>query len=227
MVVVRCINREREALLLIKRGLVDESSILSSWGFEENKRACCRWKGVQCNNHTGPVTLLNLSSSLYNDGTPRIAGQISPSLLELRNLNYLDLSGNVFGDMRIPKFIGSPSKLVHLDLSAANFGGTIPYQLGNLSNLDYLDLSSNQFESNLFPKFICSLTKLVHLGLLLANFSGVIPQELGNLSGLHHLGIFSTSNLLYVNGLEWLSRLSSTFLDLSRPQQSRWLGRHN
>ena len=103
-VAVKCIDREREALLLFKRGLVDEFNRLSSWGSEEDKRDCCQWSGVYCNNYTGHVTHLNLSSYYYY-GLPHIVGKISPSLLELRNLNYLDLGGNDFGGMPIPKFI--------------------------------------------------------------------------------------------------------------------------
>uniref|UniRef100_A0A2N9FT87 Disease resistance R13L4/SHOC-2-like LRR domain-containing protein n=1 Tax=Fagus sylvatica TaxID=28930 RepID=A0A2N9FT87_FAGSY len=49
--------------------------------------------------------------------------------------------------MPIPNFIGSLNKLSYLNLSSANFSGTIPPHLGNLSNLLYLDLSTSFFIS--------------------------------------------------------------------------------
>ena len=43
---VGCVERERQALLRFKHGLVDDYGILSSW----NTRDCCQWRGVQCSN---------------------------------------------------------------------------------------------------------------------------------------------------------------------------------
>ncbi|KAL6289291.1 hypothetical protein ACE6H2_006801 [Prunus campanulata] len=59
-VTVRCIERERQALLAFKRGLVDEFNQLSTWSSEAEKQDCCRWKGVYCSNQTGHVIQLDL-----------------------------------------------------------------------------------------------------------------------------------------------------------------------
>ena len=57
---VRCIERERQALLEFKKGLVDGYDILSSWGSQDQKKNCCKWKGVHCSKHTGHVLELDL-----------------------------------------------------------------------------------------------------------------------------------------------------------------------
>ncbi|OWM69835.1 hypothetical protein CDL15_Pgr025684 [Punica granatum] len=51
-----CIEREREALLKFKRGLIDDSNLLSSWVGDD----CCSWKGVRCSKWTGRVLKLDL-----------------------------------------------------------------------------------------------------------------------------------------------------------------------
>ncbi|GMY36253.1 receptor-like protein EIX1 isoform X2 [Fagus crenata] len=50
-----CVERERQALLEFKKGLIDGNNGLSSWGSEYAKKNCCSWAGVQCSNQTGHV----------------------------------------------------------------------------------------------------------------------------------------------------------------------------
>ncbi|XP_022891713.1 receptor-like protein 12 [Olea europaea var. sylvestris] len=134
--VIRCIEKEKEALLKFNDELIDEYSPLSSWGNEKYKKDCCKWTGVSCDYQTNHIVELDL-------GGMGLRGNISISLLEIQHLKYLDLSDNDFNYSRIPQFIGSLGRLQHLDLSYSNFSGEIPHHLGNLSELNSLHLSSS------------------------------------------------------------------------------------
>ncbi|CAO2838464.1 unnamed protein product [Amaranthus hypochondriacus] len=133
--VLGCLKPEREALLKFKgSGIRDKSGHrLSSWTGED----CCSWKGVSCYIDSNHVFSLNLHNDFNH------FPYLDPSLLELKELRYLDLSGNKFNGCGIPEFIGSMKFLRYLDLSWASFGGIIPPHLGNLTRLQHLDLSLN------------------------------------------------------------------------------------
>ncbi|CAA3023969.1 receptor-like protein 12 [Olea europaea var. sylvestris] len=246
---VRCIDRERRALLEFKHGLVDDHGILSSWGSEEVKKECCKWMGISCSNRTGHVVLLDLHVNLLVDLFYLKAAKLSPALLELQHLNYLDLSWNDFGRSEIPRFLGSFKKLRYLNLARSNFIGEVPCELGNLTNLhtldlglnnlrienfewlshlsllSYLDLTLNDFGGSEMPRFFGSFKKLRHLKLEGSNFTGEVPCELGNLTNLRTLHL--CCNDLRVKNLEWLSHFSLlSYLDLSGMNlmnQTNWL----
>ncbi|KDP36592.1 hypothetical protein JCGZ_08359 [Jatropha curcas] len=163
---VLCKEREREALLSIKRGLINYDGQLSSWGSEEDKRDCCKWTGITCSSRTGHVTELYLMSM-------DLGSKMSHSLLDLRHLTKLDLSATDFGGTQFPiDKNGSLAKLRYLDLSYANFGGTMSSVLRNLSSLQFLDLSCNHFidiGNSDWVSGLSSLTKLDLSGIPLVN----------------------------------------------------------
>nr|GME13188.1 LRR receptor-like serine/threonine-protein kinase FLS2 [Ipomoea batatas]GME16684.1 LRR receptor-like serine/threonine-protein kinase FLS2 [Ipomoea batatas] len=137
--IIRCIETERQALLAFKQSIMEDNGMLSSWG---SHKECCKWWGVGCNNATGHVIRLDLhgnSSTHHYLSAPKV----SPSLLQLKHLNYLDLSYNEFQWSSIPEFMGSFQRLRVLNLHNANFAGAIPPHLGNLTNLRVLLLSYN------------------------------------------------------------------------------------
>lgn len=158
-----CIPSDREALLSFKADLIDRTNQLSSW--VEQPGDCCVWSGVLCHNSTGHVLELHLGSMGLVLGA---SNTMNPSLLNLKQLTYLDFRGIDFKGIQIPGFLGSLENMRYLDLSDARFGGMIPHQLGNLSNLQYLNLRSNSFSSVLVSdslKWVSNLFSLQYLDL--------------------------------------------------------------
>ncbi|GKV36248.1 hypothetical protein SLEP1_g44396 [Rubroshorea leprosula] len=169
-----CMEEERQALLELKQGLVDHADRLSSWVASNGE--CCKWKGVVCHNLTDRVLQLHLSAptqivDLYDSVTLQLFGKISPSLLHLKHLSYLNLSNNDFGGIQIPKFFGSLKSLKFLDLSNAGFAGKIPPHLGNLSNLQYLSLRDNDLLHDENLHWLSGLSLLKHLDLSFNNLN--------------------------------------------------------
>ena len=134
-----CNEKEKHALLRFKQYLTDPTNRLSSWSLTEG---CCGWAGVRCDNVSGRVFELHLGNP-EDSGTSTLVGKLSPALLELEHLKFLNLSLNDFRGTPIPSFLGSMSSLTYLNLWGASFGGLVPHQLGNLSSLRQLYLGGN------------------------------------------------------------------------------------
>ncbi|XP_027923373.1 receptor-like protein EIX1 isoform X3 [Vigna unguiculata] len=226
---MRCIPKEREALLQFKAAIVDDFGMLSSWTTPH----CCQWEGIRCTNLTSHIIDLHLPGGFLDEyfhyEYKYMSGEIHKSLMELPQLQYLNLSFNYFRYQRIPEFLGSLKNLKYLDLSFCDFGGEIPRQLGslsrlkylslawnflngsiprefeNLSQLQHLDLGDNYLEGNI-PSYLGNLSQLQHLGLNCYNFEGNIPSELGNLTKLEQLYL-GGEGIKIEDGGQWLSNL--------------------
>ncbi|QHO43984.1 uncharacterized protein DS421_5g167320 [Arachis hypogaea] len=198
-----CNEKERNALLSFKHGLSDPSNRLSSWS---NEKDCCRWLGVRCDNITGRVVGLNLSTPL-NLPYMELSGEINPSLLELESLISLDLSLNYF--------LGNLSNLQHL-----NLGYNYALQVGNLnwistlSSLQYLDLSSTDLHKELdWIQVFGALPSLSELHLDNCQIDNLAPSKgKANFTNLHLLDL--SNDNLNQGILSWISNLSRTLVQL-------------
>ncbi|KAF6159690.1 hypothetical protein GIB67_029948 [Kingdonia uniflora] len=128
-----------------------------------------------------------------NDMAP-LGGEINPSLMELKHLKSLDLSGNNFDGKSIPEFLGSLKSLQYLSLSYAGFGGKLPNQLGNLSNLHYLSLRGvDMVEGVDNLEWLSHLSHLEYLDMSKVNlnngFNSPLPGWLNRFKHLKHIDL--------------------------------------
>ncbi|XP_052177648.1 receptor-like protein 6 [Diospyros lotus] len=131
----------KQAFFFNKSASSDPSAYwkLRSWKFQGGRASnCCSWDGVECDQSTGHVVGLDLSSSF-------LFGSIksSNSLFNLVHLRRLNLADNHFNHSQIPSEISHLLLLTTLNLSLSVFSGPIPMEISRLSKLISLDLSQN------------------------------------------------------------------------------------
>ncbi|KAE8684188.1 hypothetical protein F3Y22_tig00111151pilonHSYRG00230 [Hibiscus syriacus] len=98
---------------------------------------CCSWDGVECDQMTGLVIGLDLSSGcLY--------GSINSSstLFRFLHLQKLNLAFNDCNHSVIPSALANLSMLMYLNLSSSVFSGQIPSEISKLYRLSSLNLTS-------------------------------------------------------------------------------------
>jgi len=207
-----CHDDESFALLQFKESFIINQSAshapsaypkVSLWRLENGD--CCTWDGVRCNENTGYVISLDLSSSCLYGSIDSNA-----SLFRLLHLQRLNLADNHFNHSQIPLGLWQLSKLTYLNLSESALSGQIPSALLQLSELVSLDLSSNplSLQSPGLRGLAEKLTNLEQLHLVGDNITSTVPNSFANLTSLTSLlledcglhgefpsGIFQLSNL--------------------------------
>ncbi|KAK3429746.1 hypothetical protein EUGRSUZ_E01238, partial [Eucalyptus grandis] len=145
---------------------------------------CCSWDGVECNEASGHVTGLDLSSSCLLCNITSNTG-----LFRLLHLESLNLAFNDFNSFSIPYGFGNLSRLQYLNLSGSEFSEKVPSDISRLSRLTSLDLSSKwaSLEMPSIENFVQNLTMLRELDLSIISMPSPFPHILANFSSLKSL----------------------------------------
>ncbi|XP_062114721.1 receptor-like protein 6 [Humulus lupulus] len=197
-----CHDDERTSLLQFKESFIiskfasrrNTSSYpkVSSWTHEAETRNCCLWDGVECDEKTGHVIGLDLSSSF-------LYGTIdsNSTLFNLLHLQRLNLSDNHFNYSQIPTAVRRFSMLTSLSLVDSVISGQIPSEVSELSKLSALYLCRNvdpfsrenllELKNPNLESFISNLTSLEELCLSNVYISSTLPKSLANLTSLTRL----------------------------------------
>ena len=118
-----------------------------------------------------------------------LGGTLSPSVSNLNNLAYLDLTNNQLTGPIPGDEIGSLSALTYLFLGSNNFTrGEIPYGFRNLGNLEDLSLKQTQ-RTGVIPTWFGLLHNMVLLDLDNNELVGALPLALANMRDLRYLQV--------------------------------------
>ncbi|KAK3404336.1 hypothetical protein EUGRSUZ_K00646 [Eucalyptus grandis] len=194
-----CLEDEMSALLQFKEryeianvsgGPLAHPKTLS-W---KNSQDCCSWDGIECNENTGHVIVLDLGSSFLYGSIDN-----NSTIFRLAHLEKLNLGNNHFNYSQIPSRVGDLPRLTHLNLSASFFSGQVPSEIFKLTRLVYLNLCCNldphhdrpllEMKAPGLRRLSQNLTGLEELLLSLVNMSSQVPNTLANLSSLRRLNM--------------------------------------
>ncbi|URD76021.1 LRR receptor-like serine threonine-protein kinase [Musa troglodytarum] len=178
-------------------------------------------KGLDLSFNSLEGEILELLNNVSSRGLKHLdlsANQLSGDVPgSLRDLEYLDLSGNSIVTLHILASLGNLTNLQHLDLGHNSISGQIPPTVGNFVQLKYLDLSWNSIRNHIsgqIPETIGGLQNLHGLYLDDNLISGQIPATIGGLQNLHELYLSGNSVIGQIP--DTIGRLHSLeYLDIS------------
>ncbi|KAL5122935.1 Receptor-like protein EIX2 [Glycine soja] len=195
--------------------------MLSTWRDGDDNRDCCKWKGIQCNNETGLVHMLHLRGKYpkYLLGTINIT-----SLVDLKSIEYLDLSYNEFQWSHIPGLMGSFTNLRYLNLSYSIFDES-------MCTLQRLYLSNNKLNGEISSFFQnsswCNRHIFKSLSLSYNNITGMLPKSIGLLSELEELYLEGDVTELHLSNFSKLEKLYLSENSLSLKFVPSWVSPFN
>ncbi|XP_028798346.1 receptor-like protein EIX1 [Neltuma alba] len=213
-----CVERERQALLELKKGLVDEYGIYLHGVQKETLIVADGWNDFR------------------GDPIPEFIG----SLVKLR---HLDLTQAYFGG-KIPYQLGNLSSLRILRLSYNYLIGEIPWELGNLVNLQelmlpfndlggvipyQLGLNSNLLEGPIPDDLGKIMNSLQILYLQNNQLNGTMPKTIANLVGLEEFNVASNvlggriTNLAHFANLTKLKLLDLSWNSFTLNFSNNWI----
>lgn len=225
-----------EALLSLKKELVDDQNSLSNWilspGGETSpeKVTACSWSGVSCNENSTSILGLDLSRkglggelsgkqfsvfkevTILNLSANSFSGQLPVGIFNLSGLATLDISRNNFSG-HFPSGVSGLRDLVVLNAFSNSFSGPVPAELSQLEHLKVLNLAGSYF-SGPIPSEFGSFKSLEFIHLAGNSLSGKIPPELGKLQTVTHMEIGYNS---YEGSIPWqLGNISAIeYLDIA------------
>ncbi|KAM7504669.1 hypothetical protein LguiB_003573 [Lonicera macranthoides] len=177
------LNDEGKALTSIKASFSNVANVLLDWD-NDHSDDFCSWRGIVCDNFSTSVVSLNLSNL-------NLAGEISPSIGDLKNLQSIDLQGNKLTG-QIPDEIGNCVSLLLLDLSDNLLYGDIPFSISKLKQLELLNLKNNQLMGPI-PSTLTQIPNLKTLDLAQNQLAGEIPRLIYWNEVLQYLGLRGNS----------------------------------
>ncbi|KAL5798087.1 hypothetical protein ACOSQ2_002907 [Xanthoceras sorbifolium] len=177
-------------------------------------------KGVTCNNHTGRITRIDLSSARLSDHI-----NSTSTLFHFVHLEWLSLADNEFHNSKIPATIknfqgelpfsiGNLAFLKELHVTGCKLSGLISSSLGNLTQLTGLAMGENQLTGPI-PSSLMNNNQLSLLLLESNQLTGQIPSEIRNLTQLIYLDLSSNSLQELIFSSNNLSMVSKTSVDTS------------
>lgn len=106
---------------------------------------------ISNNQFVGTLSKIGSFKSLkYLDVSSNLFRGLLPSGIEkLRNLEFVNLSGNTNLGGVIPSAFGSLEKLKYLDLQGNSFSGEVMRLFSQLESVEYVDISRNNFSGSL------------------------------------------------------------------------------
>ncbi|CAL5410093.1 unnamed protein product [Camellia sinensis] len=146
-------------------------------------------------------------------GSNYLSGSIPATIFNMSSLESIDFTTAFFSSSLPDDICVFLPKLKFLLLSANEFEGQIPSNLGECRQLRGMSLSYNKF-TGFIPKAIGNLTCFKRYILVITTIKSEIPQELGSLPKLETLAIegLIPEEIGELRNMRWLSLSNSNFM---------------